>query len=459
MARIVDALATTDALSAIFADAAVVQVLLDVEAALARAQAAAGVIPTSAADAIGKAATAADYDVEALATDARAAATVAIPLVAALTARVEAIDPDATRYVHWGATSQDIVDTAMSVLIERAGHQLKRDHGTLAEQLRGLSDRHADTVMLGRTLLQPAPPITFGLKVAGWHSSLCRSWVRVEQAWHDAARVQLGGAAGTLAALGERAMDVVEALGDPMPLITTGAHAGPTLWLPSAAGPWHTARDRYAALVAACAIYGGILGKIARDVSLLMQFEVDEVREAGGGSSAMPHKQNPSGCARALAAAARLPGLTATMLAGMVQEHERAVGAWQAEWPMMVDALQATGAALEAVQGVVSGLTVDAARMRANLDATRGAVFAERVMLAATPIIGRTRARALVDDALARAKGENRGFADVVRSHAELAPAVPADVLSTLDEPRAYLGAAETLRQRLLSVVHPQTTR
>ena len=171
--RLVDALVTTEALDAIFADAAVLQALLDVEAALARVQAAHGVIPASAAAAIAKAAVAADFDADALAREARTSATIAIPLVAALTARVEAIDPDAARYVHWGVTSQDIVDTATSVLIECAGHQLQRDHTALAARLRELSDAHADTVMLGRTLLQPAPPITFGLKAAGWYAS-CR---------------------------------------------------------------------------------------------------------------------------------------------------------------------------------------------------------------------------------------------------------------------------------------------
>jgi 3-carboxy-cis,cis-muconate cycloisomerase len=451
-ARLVDALVTTEALNLVFSDTQVLQVLLDVEAALARAQAALGVIPASAASAIQQAAKADGFDIDALARDARASATIAIPLVAALTARVEAIDPDAARYVHWGATSQDIADTAMSVLIERACHLLKRDHATLAARVRELSDAHADTVMLGRTLLQPAPPITFGLKAAGWYGSLCRSWARVAQAWHDAARIQLGGASGTLAAFGDRGQEVVDALGDPVPELLTGLPAaGSILMLPPAAAPWHTARDRYAALVSACAIYGGVLGKMARDVSLLMQFEVGEVREAGGGSSTLPHKQNPSGCARTLAAAARLPGLAATMLAAIVQEHERAVGAWQAEWPVITETLQAAGAALEAMRAVMDGLTVDAERMRANIDATRGAVFAERVMLLATPALGRARARELVEDALARAQADDRSFTDVVRSHAELARVVPEADLRSLDDPRAYLGAAEALRKRLFA--------
>ena len=441
--RLVDALVTTEALDAVFGDAMVLWALLGAEAALARVQAAHGVIPASAAEAVAKAAVAAEFDAGALAREARTSATIVIPLVAALTARVEAIDPEAARYVHWGATSQDIVDTAMSVLIECAGHQLQRDHAVLAARLRELSDAHADTVMLGRTLLQPAPPITFGLKAAGWYASLCRSWARLAHAWHDAARIQLGGAAGTLAALGDRGPEILDAMGNDL--------GGPLMLLPSAAAPWHTARDRHAALVSACAIYGGVLGKMARDVSLLMQFEVGEVCEAGGGSSTMPHKQNPSGCSRTLAAAARLPGLAATMLTGLVQEHERAVGAWQAEWPVITEALQATGAALEAMRIVMAGLTVDPQRMRANIDATRGAIFAERVMLLAAPTLGRARARELVQDALARSQASGRTLGDAVRSHAELAPAVGAEALPTLDDPRAYLGAAETLRQRLLA--------
>jgi 3-carboxy-cis,cis-muconate cycloisomerase len=417
--RIVDPLATTDALSALFGDASALRALLEVEAALALAQASIGVIPATAAATIARVAAGGGFDVDSLVRAARVSGTIAIPLVAALTAKVEAVDPDAARYVHWGATSQDIVDTAMSLLIEHAGHPLKYDHTLLAEQLRLLSDRHKDTVMLGRTLLQPAPPTTFGLKVAGWYASLSRSWARLEQAWHDAARVQLGGAVGTLAALGDRGLAVVEAMGGP---------GQPLIMLPSAAGPWHSARDRIAALVTACAIYGGVLAKMARDVSLLMQFEVGEAHEAGGGSSAMPHKQNPSGCARALSAAARLPGLSATVLAGLAQEHERGVGGWLVEWPVVADAMQATGAALEAMREVMAGLTVDPDRMRAQ---------------------------AFVKDALARLRAEGGTLADAVRAEPELARVIADTDLRALEDPRAYLGSAETVRQRLIAAASP----
>lgn len=437
---IINALATTEALSGIFSDGSVVQALLDVEAALARAQSALGVIPPGAGAAITRAAVADAIDVHAIARDARSSATIVVPLVAALTARVEVVDPEAAGVVHWGATSQDIADTAMSLLIDRACAAMARDAAALAASLRDLSDRHADTVMVGRTLLQPAPPITFGLKAAGWLAGVRRSWSRVEQARGEAVRVQLGGASGTLAALGDRGPDVAAALARELGLA------------PGDDAPWHTSRDRLAALIAACAIVAGMLGKIARDVSLLMQFEVGEAREVGG-SSAMPHKQNPSGCARTLAAAARLPGLAATMLAGLVQEHERAVGALQAEWPVIAEALQATGAALEAMRDVIDGLAVDPARMRANLDATRGAIFAERVVMIAAPVLGRSVAHQLLKEALARAQASGQSLADIVRAIPELSRVVDAEALRTLDDPRAYLGAAETLRRRLLASV------
>jgi 3-carboxy-cis,cis-muconate cycloisomerase len=223
------------------------------------------------------------------------------------------------------------------------------------------------------------------------------------------------------------------------------------LGLPGADAPWHTSRDRLATLVSSCAIASGVLGKIARDISLLMQFEVDEAREAGSGSSTMPHKRNPSGCTRVLAAASRLPGLASTMIAGLVQEHERSVGAWQAEWPVIAEALQATGAGLEALRDVVAELSVDPGRMRANLDATRGAIFTERVMMLAGPTLGRHRAHQLLKDALALSSSKGASLADIVRSVPELAQILTEDDLRTLDDPHAYLGAAEALRQRLLS--------
>ena len=436
--RISNALVTTDELSEVFGDTSAIQAMLDVEAALARAEAALGLVPHDAAIAITKAAVASEFDGAALARDARESGTIAIPIVTALTERVRALDPAAAGFVHWGATSQDIADTALVLLVDRAVDVIGRDHAALAASLRTLSDRHKDDVMLGRTVLQPATPITCGLKVAGWCAAVQRGWARVHTRRREAVVLQFGGAAGTLAALGANGVPVAERLGR-------------ELGLRCPAAPWHAYHDNLAALVAACGIYAGSLGKVARDVSLLMQFEVGEAREEGAGSSTMPQKQNPSGCAVTLAAAARLPGLTATAIASLVQEHERSVGGWLVAWPTIADALQATGAAVAAMRRVASELTVDVGRMRANLDATNGAVMAERAMMLAAPILGRDAARRLVKDAVAAGLSSGQTLSAIVRATPQLAVALSEDDLKSLDDPTAYLGSAETLRQRLLA--------
>jgi len=441
--RLIDSLATTDALTEVFSDRSILQAMLDFEAALARAQVTAGVIPERAAGAIAGAARAEHFDAEVMAREARDSGTVSIPLVKALTARVQAADAASARFVHFGATSQDVADSAMVLTLGRAHTILAADHRRLEATLRELSERHARTVMLGRTLLQPAPPITFGLKVAGWAAALARAWRRVEAAMDDAAVLQLGGAAGTLAALGDRGLAVSAAL------------AG-ELGLRAPAAPWHAHRDRLAALVAALGIYTATLGKIARDITLLMQDEVGEAAEPGGGSSTMPHKRNPAACARVLAASTRLPGLVAAFLTGMVQEHERAVGGWHAEWPTIAAAIQTTGSALEAMAGLAAGLAVDPDRMRANIERTNGAIFAERAMMLLTPALGKELANRLVSAALAESREMGKSFREALMSAPDVGVAIPADELRTIDVPENYLGIAESLRQRLLAEEPPE---
>ncbi len=437
--RLIGSLATTDALAEVFSDQSILQAMLDFEAALARAEAKAGVIPGRAAEAISAAASAEGFDAAAIAREARASGTVSIPLVSALTARVQATDAGSARFVHFGATSQDVADSAMVLTIQRAHAVLAADHARLERTLRQLSDRHARTVMLGRTLLQPAPPITFGLKVAGWVAALVRGWRRVESASREAAVLQFGGASGTLASLGDRGLDVSRALADDLGLRNPEA-------------PWHTHRDRLGSLVSACGLYTATLGKIARDISLLMQDEVGEVAERGGGSSTMPHKRNPAACAVALAASARLPGLVAAFLTGMVQEHERAVGGWHAEWPTIADAIQTTGSALSAMADAATGLSVDPDRMRVNIEGTNGAIFAERAMMLMTSSVGRESARLLVTNALAQSRETGKTFRDTLLAIPEAVRAIPADALRTIDVPEEYLGAAETLRVQLLEL-------
>jgi len=368
-----DSLAATEAVSRIFSDTSVLQAMLAFEAALARAEAQCGVIPARAAAAITEAARAPEtFDCAELARQSLRAGTPAIPLVRVLTEKVRAQDQEAAVYVHWGATSQDVVDTALVLLLAQCRGVLVAGHQRVQRGLRRLSQDHANTVMLARTLLQPAPPITFGLKAAGWLASLRRGWSRVDSRFAESHYLQFGGASGTLAALGDRGIQVSEALADVL-----------GLKLPDA--PWHAHRDRLAALMAALSIYTASLGKIALDIALLMQFEVGEAAEPGGdgrgGSSSMPHKRNPTACMLTVAAAKRTPGLLANFLTGMLQEHERALGGWQSEWTTVQAIVQAAAVAAESMAEVAEGLRVDTGRMKHNIAATGGLVFAERAVI------------------------------------------------------------------------------
>jgi 3-carboxy-cis,cis-muconate cycloisomerase len=438
--RLIDSLATTEPLADVFSDRSILQAMLNFEVALARIEARLGVIPREAADAIAKAATADLFDAEALARETLRAGTPAIPLVKALTERVRSIDQNAARFVHWGATSQDVSDTAFILLLKQAQPLLEVDHLRLDSALGNLAERHKDTVMLGRTLLQPAPPVTFGLKAAGWRAAALRGWTRVASRFAEAFLLQFGGASGTLASLGDKGDAVGKALAE-------------ELGLPYPDAPWHAHRDRLAALMAACGVETGSLGKMARDISLLMQGEVGELAELGGtgrgGSSTMPHKHNPIGCALTLAVAHRVPGLLAAFLSSMVQEHERGVGGWQAEWPTVAAIVQSTGVAIASMAEVAEGLTVDPARMRANIDATRGVIFAERVVTMLGASMGRDAAHQLLELATRQSVTQNRRLIDILEEIPEITGAIPLDVLRTLDTPEDYLGSAKEFQKRL----------
>ena len=370
------------------ADEAWLAAMLEFEAALATAEARVGVIPGDAAAAIAAACDAERFEAEALGREARAAGNPAVPLVRALT---DAVEGDAARFVHWGATSQDVMDTAAMLVARRARAVIAEELDRVAAACARLADEHRDTVMPGRTLLQQALPTTFGLKAAGW---LCA----VDDARRRLAAlplaVELGGAAGTLASL---APDGVGVLG----------RMAEELGLEEPVVPWHTARARVADLGAALALAAGALEKIARDVTLLAQTEVAEVAEpAGGGrggSSTLPHKRNPAGSVLAIACAGRVRGEASILLAAMAQEHERAAGAWQAEWEALSGALAYTGGAAAAVREVLEGLEVRSERMRENLDMTGGLVLAESVSVALGRRIGRSQAHRLVEAASRRA--------------------------------------------------------
>jgi 3-carboxy-cis,cis-muconate cycloisomerase len=440
---LIESLATTPALSALFGDESVLRAMLEFETALALAEARCGVIPSQAADAISAAAKHRDFDISVLADAAFRAGTPVIPLVKMLTEQVRKADAQAARFVHWGATSQDVADTAMSLLLKRAEPILSADLLRLETSLAGLAGRHKDSVMLGRTLLQPAPPVTFGLKAAGWLASVRRGRRRFRQALDAAAVLQFGGASGTLASLGDRGIPVAEAL-------NSGLGLGD---LPAA--PWHTQRDELATLICSCGVLTGSLGKMARDMSLLMQDEVGEATETGGegrgGSSTMPNKRNPTACALTLAAAYRVPGQVASFLSALVQEHERGIGGWQAEWPIIAAVVQSTGVAIASMAEVAEGLSIHPQKMRLNIENTNGAIFAERAMMLLGTKLGRDVAHRILEAAAKKSAEDGRKLSAVLAEIPEVTVHLGPAELGQLETPQQYLGSAEAFRKALVS--------
>ena len=445
--RLIESSITTPKIAELFADRSIMEAMLAFEVGLARAEASLRVIPQPAARAIEKAASPHLYDANALAVESLRSATVSIPFVKALTEQVKQIDPAAAGFVHWGATSQDVADTAIVLVLQKSRNILETDLTRLECALSELSERHAGTVMLGRTLLQAAPPTTFGLKVAGWLGAIRRSHARLDAAFEEAVILQFGGAAGTLASLGDQGIAVGKALAAELGIGYTEA-------------PWHTHRDRLAALMCALGVLVGSLGKMARDISLLSQNEIAEAAEptaeGRGGSSAMPHKQNPVGCTLALSAAYRVPGLVSTFLSSMVQEHERAIGGWQSEWATISGIVQAASLATTSMAEVAEGLTVNAARMRENIEATRGAIFAERATMLLAKKLGRNAARKVVEQAVQQSIANGRDFANVLVEMPEVRNALDAATVKDLQSPEGYLGVAEQFRR---SLVNPKANK
>lgn len=444
--RLTSALFTTAAMHAIFCDRARVQAMLDFERALAVAQARIALIPASAAPAIAKECDATLYDLDAIGHATRETGNPAIPLVQALTARVAVADSDAARFIHWGATSQDVMDTGLVLQLVQAGTVIENDLLRLSRALMVLAQQHADTLLAGRTLLQQATPITFGLKVAGWLAAIDRHRARVRELRPRIAVVQFGGASGTLAALGDNGLNVAAALAEELRLA-----------LPEM--PWHAHRDRVAEVATTLGLLVGTLGKIARDVSLLMQTEVAEAFEPAkpgrGGSSTMPHKRNPVSAAAVLAAATRVPGLVATMLSAMVQEHERGLGGWHAEWETLPEiCLLAAGALAHTVQAI-EGLEIDAARMAHNLELTGGLIVAEAVAMALAQKMGKAHAHEVVERASRSSVEQKKPLRNVLDADPEVRMHLTAADLDRLLDPRHYTGQAQALIARVLTARRP----
>jgi len=427
---------------AAFTPAATLQALLDVEAALARAQAAAGLVPGPAAEAITRAARAERLDGSALATAAAAAGNLAIPLIAGLRALLARDAPEAAAFVHWGATSQDVIDTALVLQLRGALGVLDGEALRLSGLLAALARAHRDTPLAGRTWMQQAAPLTFGLEAAGWLGAVDRERARLAQAARACAVLQLGGAVGSRAALGPRGLEVARALAADLGL------ALPPL-------PWHAHRDRLAALMGALGSFTATLGKIARDVSLHAQTEVGELAEptapGRGGSSTMPHKRNPVGAAVALAAATRLPGLVSSFLTAMVQEQQRGLGGWPAEWEVVPEAVRLFAGALHHLTEALAGLHVDRDRMRANLEATHGLLFAESAQMALRARLGAEGALTRVGAAAARVRDEGIHLRAALAADPEVTAHVDAAALDRLFDIAPFVEAAAALVDEALA--------
>ncbi len=428
---------TTDGLCAATSDDAWLGAMLEFESELAAMQADLGLAPRAAADAIARATAVVRRDAGALGRRARLTGTPVAALVADLE---QAAGTEAAGWVHFGATSQDVIATAAMLVARRASALVLDELDRAADACARCARAHRDTLMVGRTLLQPALPITFGLKAAGWLDELLAARASLGRLRETRLALQLGGAAGTLASLGHLGPAVSARLAARLGL------AEPLL-------PWHTSRSRIAELASALGLTAGVADRIGLDVALLMQGEVAEAFEPatfGGGSSTMPHKRNPVGAVSVNAAARRAIGLVGVLFQAMHQEHERAAGAWQAEWQPLGELLRLAGGAVARVADILAGIEVDAARMAENLAATGGGLCAERVMLALAPDLGRAVAHRVVEDA-ARGRGRGTGFADALLARGEVAARLTREQVLELLDPVGNLGSARHYVDRVLA--------
>jgi len=442
--RLTEGLYTTEAMRALLSDRSRVQAMLDFEAALARAQAQVGVFPQAVARSIEAQCRADLFDISALSRATADAGNPAIPLIKALTALVARHDAEAARFVHWGATSQDAMDTGLVLQLRAVLALVAADLRLLATALAQVARSHAQTPLAGRTWLQQATPVTLGLKAAGALSAIERHRARVEALRPRIAVLQFGGAAGTLASLGDSGLAIASALAEELDL------ASPDV-------PWHTHRDRIAEVATTLGLVTGTLGKLARDISLLMQTEVGEASEpaaAGRGvSSTMPHKRNPVSCAVVLAAAQRVPGLVSVMLAAMVQEHERGLGGWHAEWETLPEICTLTAGALAHSIRTIAGLEVDTQRMAANLEITGGLVVAEAVSMALAAFLGKQSAHEVVERACRRAVDEHRPLLAILDADQAVRAHLSTRDLERLLDPGNYTGSSQAFVGRALSAL------
>ena len=416
-----------------------VEQILRFEAALARAQARADLIPAEAAAAIEAACRIDTFDIAALERAGSRAGTIVIPLVKQLTAQTSAAGRD---YVHWGATSQDAIDTALMLQMRDGLTLIDSELRVIAQAAAQLATTHRRSVMPGRTLMQHAVPITFGLKAARWLAAVTRQLTTLRVLRSNALVLQFGGAAGTLAPLGEHGERVAQLLGE-------------ELQLPVPDLPWHAERDRSATVVSALGVLAGLLSKIAGDVVLLAQTEVAEVAEGAapgkGASSAMPQKRNPVDALRAIASARLVIGLVPVVLSAMAQEHERSAGGWQTEWITIPDAFKHAGRAARHVGDSLTTLDVRPEQMRANLGVAGGTLMSESLATALAYHVGRSQALAIVGDISKRAIDESASLGDVARADTRVRSVLDTSTLDRALDPEAYLGSTDRFIDRALA--------
>lgn len=443
--QLFDAYFTTRDMREIFSDRGRVQGMLDFEAGLARAEARVGMIPGEAVAPIEAACKAELYDFQALGEAIATAGNSAIPLVKMLGKQIAASDAGAERYVHLGATSQDVMDTGLVLQLLAALSLIEADLSRLGDALAQQAQRHAATPLAGRTWLQHATPVTLGMKIAGWLGAVTRSRQRLAELKPRLASLQFGGASGSLAALGDKALPIAQALAEEL-----------RLNLPEQ--PWHTQRDRLVELASVLGLVAGSLGKLGRDISLLMQTEAAEVFEPSapgkGGSSTMPHKRNPVGAAVLISAATRVPGLVATLFSAMPQEHERSLGLWHAEWETLPEICCLVSGALQQALLIANGMEVDSQRMLKNLDLTQGLVLAEAVSIVLAQRLGRDAAHHLLEQCCKRAVAQQRHLRAVLGEEPKVTAELSGDELDRLLDPAHYLGQAQTWVQRAVAEHH-----
>jgi 3-carboxy-cis,cis-muconate cycloisomerase len=426
------------AIDAVVDDAAFVRAMLDAEAALALAAADIGVMPQEPAEAIATTCADLDVDIEALGLAAVSSGSPVVPLVVLIRAAVEGGGDERGDWVHHGATSQDIVDTALMLMSKRAGALIVERLDAAADACASLAEQHRGTLMVARTLGQQAAPTTFGRKSAGWLVSLSEATDRLAEVCSKRLAVQLGGPVGTLAAFGDNGEDLVTAYAERLGL------RAPLL-------PWHTDRARVLDLTAALGVVAAAAAKIATDVLLMAQSEVAEVSlAASGSSSSMPHKHNPVDAVLVAAGAARVPGLIATLFAAGAPEHERATGAWHSEWQPWRELLSVTGGVASRCADLIAGLRVDAQRMRANLDSSGGLVMADSVASRLAEVLGRARAHDVVARCAQLAAASGRPFADVLLADPQVSGHLDRDDLSEALDPAGWLGSSSTMIDRAL---------